>query len=334
MSLMPARPRVRMSLDGTMRESFECEMTRMVASGTPCVPSGAMASRTQVLTTEFGESTVIRNGSSVAERFVSASWSRQRSSSGRSGSGGARWGYLAAYGFALKQPGGSEASAKDFVGKLLKNVKVLDSGARGSTTTFVERGIDDGKTVKHWSETTVRRVSAYLTGCCADYGMLERGLRSSRRILPFRISPSVAAYLAYELHSSGVGDNALLTHEDWHLFGLAREDVLEEIVGEIEDEFDDDDGESSIFTLADGSQRVAGDAAIADVNEAFSAQLPQDEFDTIGGLVAHELGRVPRRGEAVELGGLRFAVMLARGGAVRWFKVTSVKGPADAAEHA
>ncbi|MCA3121413.1 MAG: DUF1819 family protein [Rhodocyclaceae bacterium] len=95
--------------------------------------------------------------------------------------------------------------------------------------TFVERGIDDGKTVKRWSETTVRRVSAYLTGCCADYGMLERGLRSSRRILPFRISPSVAAYLAYELHFAGVGDNALLTHEDWHLFGLAREDVLEEL---------------------------------------------------------------------------------------------------------
>ncbi len=44
--------------------------------------------------------------------------------------------------------------------------------------TFVERGIDDGKTIKRWSETTVRRVSAYLTGCCADYGMLERGLRT------------------------------------------------------------------------------------------------------------------------------------------------------------
>jgi hypothetical protein len=95
--------------------------------------------------------------------------------------------------------------------------------------TFVERGIDDGRTVKRWSETTVRRVSAYLTGCCADYGMLERGMRSTRRILPFRVSPTVAAYLAYELHFAGVGDNALLTHEDWQLFGLAREDVLEEI---------------------------------------------------------------------------------------------------------
>ena len=94
---------------------------------------------------------------------------------------------------------------------------------------FVERGIDDGKTVKRWSETTVRRVSAYLTGCCADYGMLERGQKTSRQIIPFRVSPSVAAYLAYELHFAGVGDNALLTHEDWQLFGLAREDVLEEI---------------------------------------------------------------------------------------------------------
>jgi hypothetical protein len=94
---------------------------------------------------------------------------------------------------------------------------------------FVERGIDDGKTVKRWEETTVRRVSAYLTGCCADYGMLERGARSTRRILPFRVSQTVAAYLAYELHFAGVGDNALLNHEDWHLFGMAREDVLEEI---------------------------------------------------------------------------------------------------------
>lgn len=94
---------------------------------------------------------------------------------------------------------------------------------------FVERAIDDGKTVKRWSDATVRRVSAYLTGCCADYGLLERGTRSSRRILPFRMSPVVAAYLAYELHLNGVGDNALLTHEDWQLYGLERDDVLDEL---------------------------------------------------------------------------------------------------------
>jgi len=58
-------------------------------------------------------------------------------------SGGARWNYLAAYGWALKQPGGSEAKAKEYIGKLFKNVPVLDSGARGATTTFVQRGIGD-----------------------------------------------------------------------------------------------------------------------------------------------------------------------------------------------
>ena len=111
---------------------------------------------------------------------------------------------------------------------------------------------------------------------------------------------------------------------------ITIEDVLEEIVGEIEDEFDDKDHASGVFTLADGSQRVAGDAAIAEVNMVFDTALSEDDFDTIGGLVAHELGRVMRRGETVDVGGLRFAVMLARGGAVRWFKVIRADAAAPA----
>jgi magnesium and cobalt transporter len=106
------------------------------------------------------------------------------------------------------------------------------------------------------------------------------------------------------------------------------EDVLEEIVGEIEDEFDDEDAVSGIVTLADGAQRVAGDTTIADVNATFATDFSEAEFDTIGGLVAHELGRVPRRGEVVDRGPLRFQVMLTRGGAVRWFRVT--RRPPDA----
>lgn len=58
-------------------------------------------------------------------------------------SGGARYNYLAAWGYALKQPGGDEASAKALVTAILRNVPVLDSGARGATTTFVQRGIGD-----------------------------------------------------------------------------------------------------------------------------------------------------------------------------------------------
>ena len=58
-------------------------------------------------------------------------------------SGGARWNYLAAWGYALRQHGGDDATARDFVSRIYKNVPVLDSGARGSTTTFVQRSIGD-----------------------------------------------------------------------------------------------------------------------------------------------------------------------------------------------
>jgi sulfate/thiosulfate transport system substrate-binding protein len=58
-------------------------------------------------------------------------------------SGGARWNYLAAWGWALRQPGGGDQKAQEFVAKLYRNVPVLDTGARGSTTTFVQRGIGD-----------------------------------------------------------------------------------------------------------------------------------------------------------------------------------------------
>ena len=58
-------------------------------------------------------------------------------------SGGARWNYLAAYGWALRQPGGTDATARDYIAKLYRNVPVLDSGARGSTVTFAKRDIGD-----------------------------------------------------------------------------------------------------------------------------------------------------------------------------------------------
>ena len=126
---------------------------------------------------------------------------------------------------------------------------------------------------------------------------------------------------------------AMVIDEFGNTAGLITiEDVLEEIVGEIEDEFDDKDGDSSVYTLADGSHRVAGDAPIASVNGAFGTALPESEFDTIGGLVAHRLGRVPRRGEAVAVGTLRFTVMLTRGGAVRWFRVSHIEAGEAAAD--
>lgn len=94
---------------------------------------------------------------------------------------------------------------------------------------FLERAIDDGKTEKRWAASTVRRVAGYLTGCCADYGLLEGGARTVRRILPLRIAASLSTYLAYDLHFQGFGDNAILCHPDWGLYGLERADVLEEM---------------------------------------------------------------------------------------------------------
>ncbi|MFN4103017.1 MAG: HlyC/CorC family transporter [Tepidimonas sp.] len=116
---------------------------------------------------------------------------------------------------------------------------------------------------------------------------------------------------------------AIVIDEFGRVAGLITiEDVLEEIVGEIEDEFDEDEEEGDIFALADGTWRVSGDTPIERVNEWFQVALPEADFDTIGGYVAHAMGRVPQRGESHQTAGLVFQVQHARGGAVRWFKVT------------
>lgn len=94
---------------------------------------------------------------------------------------------------------------------------------------FVRRAIDDGKTPSRWAEGQIERMGRYLTGCCSDFGLLGGASSKGRRILSYRIESKVLSYMAYELHFAGVGDNALLTHEDWQLFGLTREDVLDEI---------------------------------------------------------------------------------------------------------
>ena len=122
---------------------------------------------------------------------------------------------------------------------------------------------------------------------------------------------------------------AIVIDEFGRVAGLITiEDVLEEIVGEIEDEFDIAADAGDIFALADRTYRVSGDTAVERVNEAFAVDLrsedPDQTFETIGGLVAHEMGHVPRRGEHHDMAGLRFAVLHTKGGAVRWFKVAPI----------
>lgn len=91
---------------------------------------------------------------------------------------------------------------------------------------FVTRGNQAGKTTTPWAESTIRRAAGYLTGCCADFGLLERGARTQRRLLPYRLEPRVATIMAYERHFAGWGDNRLVAAPDWALFGLSPVDVV------------------------------------------------------------------------------------------------------------
>ena len=95
---------------------------------------------------------------------------------------------------------------------------------------------------------------------------------------------------------------------------LTIEDVLEEIVGEIEDEHDDEEAE---FIRPDGDRNgrpsfaVRALTRVEDFNDYFACELEDEEYDTVGGLVMHALGRLPRRGEKIKFGGFEFAVIKA-----------------------
>lgn len=92
---------------------------------------------------------------------------------------------------------------------------------------FIWRAIDDGKMLSRWADGQVVRVGRYLTGACTDFGLLGPPSSAGRPIRSFSVEPNIVTFLAYELHFRGVGDNALLSHQDWSLLGLIRQDVLD-----------------------------------------------------------------------------------------------------------
>ena len=105
---------------------------------------------------------------------------------------------------------------------------------------------------------------------------------------------------------------AIVVDEYGGIAGLVTiEDVLEQIVGDIDDEYDFDEAADNIVLDNAGRYRVKATTEIADFNEAFKTQLPDADFDTIGGMVIHHLGRLPKRGEAVQIDGLRIQVLRA-----------------------
>jgi magnesium and cobalt transporter len=105
---------------------------------------------------------------------------------------------------------------------------------------------------------------------------------------------------------------AIVVDEYGGVSGLVTiEDVLEQIVGDIEDEYDFDESHDNIIPEANGKFRVKAQTEIADFNEQFGTAFPDDEFDTVGGLVLRAFGRLPKRGETTTMEGLRFRVLRA-----------------------
>ena len=104
---------------------------------------------------------------------------------------------------------------------------------------------------------------------------------------------------------------AIVVDEYGGIAGLVTiEDVIEEIIGEIDDEYDVAD-EANIRSEGERQYFVRGATPIDEFNEFFACTLPEDEFDTVAGLVSHQFGRMPRRGEAVTLDGIEFRVVRA-----------------------
>ena len=105
---------------------------------------------------------------------------------------------------------------------------------------------------------------------------------------------------------------AIVVDEYGGVAGLVTiEDVLEQIVGDIEDEYDFDETEDNILPESSGQYRVKARTEIIDFNEKFGTTFDDEEYDTVGGLVISHFGRVPKRGESIAIGGLKFQVMRA-----------------------
>ena len=122
---------------------------------------------------------------------------------------------------------------------------------------------------------------------------------------------------------------AIVVNEYGSVAGLVTiEDVLEQIVGDIEDEYDFDEVGDSIRLDQNGRYRVKATTEIEDFNEAFATHFSDDEFDTVGGLVIRHFGRLPKRGEAVELEGLKIQVLRADSRRVHTLVVERLPKPA------
>jgi magnesium and cobalt transporter len=115
---------------------------------------------------------------------------------------------------------------------------------------------------------------------------------------------------------------AIVANEYGNIAGLVTiEDVLEQIVGEIEDEYDSDDDQSYIKDIGHDEYHINALTTIEDFNEYFKEHFSADEYDTVGGLVLHELGHLPKRGETTQIDGYQFEVLSADNRRIKLLKM-------------
>jgi len=123
---------------------------------------------------------------------------------------------------------------------------------------------------------------------------------------------------------------AIVVNEYGGVAGLVTiEDVLEQIVGDIEDEYDFDETEDDIIHEVAGVFRVKASTEIDDFNKTLGAQFSDEEFDTVGGLVVSRFGHLPKRGESVNFGGFIFSVLRADSRRLHAVRVTRLSAEAD-----
>ena len=123
---------------------------------------------------------------------------------------------------------------------------------------------------------------------------------------------------------------AIVVDEYGGVAGLVTiEDVLEQIVGEIEDEYDFDETEDNVIREQDGAFRVKAVTEIGDFNQALGAHFSDDEFDTVGGLVVSRFGHLPKRGESVSFDGFTFTVLRADSRRLHTLRVMRSAAEAD-----
>ena len=123
---------------------------------------------------------------------------------------------------------------------------------------------------------------------------------------------------------------AIVVDEYGGVSGLVTiEDVIEQIVGDIEDEFDFDETEDNILLDRNGRYRVKAVTEIGDFNNYFNSSFTDEDFDTVGGLVMGTFGRLPKRGETVDIDGFRFRVLRADSRRLHTLQVERIAPPPD-----